>query len=90
MLDEYNYRYINHFKTISLTPLETYILSMLIQNKDKITKTKDLLKLFDEQEGIDIGNSLRVHIWYLRKKLKGEIMIIAVYGQGYKIAYLGG
>ena len=89
MLDEYNQRYINNFKTIQLTALETYILATLIQNKKRITTRKELRALFDLEDK-EADNSLRVHIWKLKEKLKGEIMIMAVYSVGYKIEYIGG
>jgi DNA-binding response OmpR family regulator len=89
MLDEFGERYISRYNVIPLTSIETLILSILIQNKDKVTSRKQLLKLFDDRVSNPLNN-LRNHIWYLKEKLKGEIIIMPVYSVGYKIEYIGG
>ena len=83
MLDEKNCRFITANKTIELTRMETYLLSILIENRGKVVLHEILEKNFYGMEGIKGGISSR--IGSLRRKLKGLVEIKTRIGVGYYI-----
>jgi len=76
---------INHLE-IKLTPKESQILKILIQNQNIIVKREQLIKEVWEDNGIIVGRSLDAFISKIRKKFDTDnsINIINIHGVGYK------
>lgn len=85
MHDEDNYIYVGSEKIIDLTLKENKILSLLIRNKGRVITHEQLCKLI--YGGVDYYfiECIRNKMFFLRKKLKGEVEILNVRGVGYKI-----
>ena len=81
MLDERNCRYISASGIIELTRKETYLLAILIDNRDKVVTHEYLAEKLYGIDGIRGGISAR--IGKLRKKLAGVLEIKTKVGLGY-------
>ena len=70
---------------ISLSKKEVELLSLFIENPNKIIKREELSKKVWEDHGVFVGRSLDTYISKLRKKLNGDesIKLTNVHGIGY-------
>ena len=82
MLDEDNCVYITKNDYIKLTPMETYLLGILIKHKNGIVTREYLIKNGFKGTHKTYMSSI---ICRLRKKLKGEVKIITRQKAGYFI-----
>lgn len=85
MHDEDNYIYVGVNKKIYLTVKENKILSMLIRNKGNVVTYEQLCRLIYNDMDYYFKECIRNKVFYLRKKLKGELEILTIRGIGYKI-----
>lgn len=85
MHDDDNFKYISSKEIIDLSKKENKLLKILIENKNNIVLTKDLLKEIYHSE--ESPRTLDQLVCRLRKKLKNEIIIKNKNGFGYKIEY---
>ena len=73
---------------ILLTLKEYALLAVLIQNKDRIVSSEELLEKCWNEEADPFSEAMRVHIYALRKKLneatRRDDVIITVKGAGYR------
>lgn len=85
MHDEDNYTFIGKNKTIDLTVKENKILHLLIQNKGEVVTKEQLCRLLYNDIDYYLEECMKIKIFGLRKKLKGEVEIVTIRGVGYKI-----
>ena len=83
MLDEKNCRYIANGQVIELTVKESYMLRILIENKNKVVKYNQLSMELNKSE--DIKGCVQTRMKRLREKLKGLLEIKTKYQIGYYI-----
>ena len=89
MLDEDSLLYYKGKEIISLTLLETRIMSLFIKNKDAIIPLKVIAKsVYGECNENSIFN-LRAILFKLKHKLEGELAFIPKNARGYKLIYIG-
>jgi DNA-binding response OmpR family regulator len=73
---------------IILTLKEYTLLAVLIQNKDRIVSSEELLEKCWNEEADPFSEAMRVHIYALRKKLneatRRDDVILTVKGAGYR------
>jgi two-component system, OmpR family, response regulator len=73
---------------ILLTLKEYTLLAVLIQNKDRIVSSEELLEKCWNEEADPFSEAMRVHIYALRKKLneatRRDDVILTVKGAGYR------
>ena len=73
---------------ILLTLKEYALLAVLIQNKDRIVSSEELLEKCWNEEADPFSEAMRVHIYALRKKLneatRRDDVILTVKGAGYR------
>ncbi len=72
-------------KEISLSKKEVELLSLFVENPNKIIKREELSKKVWEDHGVFVGRSLDTYISKLRKKLNDDdtIKLTNVHGIGY-------
>lgn len=70
-----------------LTPKESQILKILIQNQNIIIKREQLIKEVWEDNGVVVGRSLDAFISKIRKRFENDdsVNIVNVHGVGYKL-----
>jgi DNA-binding response OmpR family regulator len=85
MHDDDNFKYISSKEIIDLSKKENKLLKILIENKDSVVLSKDLLKEIYHSE--ESPRTLDQLVCRLRKKLKNEIIIKNKNRFGYKIEY---
>lgn len=86
MHDDANFRYITKGKIIQLTKYQNEILKILIENKGHVVSHEKLCeRVFFTYCDVIYKNILFQHICRLRKKLKGEVVIITHRQKGYMI-----
>lgn len=86
MHDTENFRFIGKNKIIHLTINENRLLDLLIQNKGKVATYEKICEILYNSK-IDESFKLGIYVFIsrLRKKLKGEVEIIARCQFGYII-----
>ncbi len=89
MLDEINCWYYDKRKLIDLTPNETKLLSILIDNKYRIVSIQEICtKVFNDYKNIKIyENSIKLLISRLNKKINFSIKIQSKYKKGYYLKW---
>ena len=76
--------YINN-DNINLTNKEYAIIEYLFLNKDRFVSSEEIIEHIWESDKSFFSNSLKYHIYSLKKKLNIENIIINERGKGYKI-----
>jgi DNA-binding response OmpR family regulator len=92
MLDERNLEYYGNNGIINLTPNESKLLGLLIENKNRIVKLEEIcLKVYSANYNTLYKNSIRIVISRVNKKIK-DFKIKCKRGVGYYIVsyYIGG
>ena len=74
---------VTHKETIFLSIIENIILTLFVENKDRIITIMEILKAL-EIYGVD-KNTLRVHICRLNKKIEKYMSIYSVGHLRYKL-----
>ena len=87
MLDEYNGIYYGEKRTVSLTWIQTKVLEILINNKNKVVRPARIIreiwgKAADKRKTTHL---IQIHVKNLNKLLKGEVEIIQKNGIGWII-----
>ena len=76
-------------KNVKLTPIEFDILYLMASHPNKVYSTDDIFRMVWNEESLDMGNTVMVHIRRLREKIELEPrkakIIKTVWGVGYKI-----
>lgn len=76
-------------KTVSLTPLEYEILSLLMKNTGKVFSPKEIYRIVWNEAPMGAENAVAVHIRHIREKIEPDPAepryLKVVWGKGYKI-----
>ena len=77
-------------KPVSLTPLEYDILSLLMQNPDRVFSSKEIYQSVWKAPPMGAENAVAVHIRHIREKIEESpakpVYLKVVWGKGYMVA----
>jgi DNA-binding response OmpR family regulator len=87
MLDEYNGIYYGEKRTVTLTWIQTKVLEILINDKNKVVRPATIIreiwgKTADKRKATHL---IQIHVKNLNKLLEGEVEIIQKNGIGWII-----